>query len=125
MDSFRVLLVDDEPPLLRLMQTYLKKLGYSVEGCPNAGAAIQEFDRNSGAFDLLVADLTLPDLSGQELAIQLARKNEELRVLLCSGYPVQLELVPEDVRGRFGALDKPFVPNMLASAIERLLRKQK
>jgi two-component system, cell cycle sensor histidine kinase and response regulator CckA len=124
-EAVRVLLVDDEPPLLRLMETYLEKLGYAVEGCADGKSAIEEFDRASGAFDLLVADLTLPDISGQDLAVQLARKNKNLRVLLCSGYPVQLQLVPDDIRSRFGALDKPFLPNMLASSMEKLLRRVK
>jgi two-component system, cell cycle sensor histidine kinase and response regulator CckA len=124
-EAVRILLVDDEPLLLRLMKTYLKKLGYVVEGCADGKSAIEEFDRASGAFDLLVADLTLPDTSGQDLAVELARKNKNLRVLLCSGYPVQLQLVPDDIRSRFGALDKPFPPDMLVSSIQKLLRRVK
>jgi two-component system cell cycle sensor histidine kinase/response regulator CckA len=122
--SVRILLVDDEPPLLRLMQTYLKKLGYTVEACLDGRSATAAFDAAGGAFDLLVADVTLPDISGKDLAVQLAASQPKLRVLLCSGYPVQLNGLPDNLRDRFGALDKPFVPNMLASSVEKLLRKK-
>ena len=120
----RILLVDDEPPLLRLMHTYLTKLGYEVEACPDGKSASAAFDAAGGKFDLLVADVTLPDISGKDLAVEIASNNPGLRVLLCSGYPVQLSALPDGVRDRFAALDKPFLPNMLATSVEKLMKKK-
>jgi DNA-binding NtrC family response regulator len=120
----RILLVDDEPPLLRLMQTYLTKLGYDVEACPDGKSATAAFEAAGGTFDLIVADVTLPDGSGQELAVQIATSNPSIRVLLCSGYPVQLSALPDDVRDRFAALDKPFLPNMLANIVEKMVKRK-
>jgi DNA-binding NtrC family response regulator len=120
----RILLVDDEASLLRLMHTYLTKLGYEVEACADGKSASAAFDAAGGKFDLIVADVTLPDVSGQDLAVEIASSNPSVRVLLCSGYPVQLSALPDDVRDRFGALDKPFLPNMLASQVEKLVKKK-
>jgi DNA-binding NtrC family response regulator len=121
-DIVRILLVDDEPALLRLMQTYLNRLGYDVEACSDAKSALEVFESKS--FDLVVADVTLPDRSGQDMAIEMANEDPKLRVLVCSGYPVQMTSIPAGTRERFASLQKPFLPNMLASTIEGLLRKR-
>jgi DNA-binding NtrC family response regulator len=122
--NIRILLVDDEPPLLGLMKTYLSKLGYEVQACPDGKSATAAFESAGGKFDLIVADVTLPDVSGQDMSIELAKNNPDVRVLLCSGYPVQLHTLPDDVRPRFAALDKPFLPNMLATTVEKLMKKK-
>lgn len=123
--TVRMLLVDDEPQLLRLMQTYLKQLGYVVEACPDGKSAVAAFERAPDQFDIIVADLTLPDMSGQDMAIQMAASQPKLCVLLCSGYAVDWNAVPANMRDRFEALQKPFLPNMLASLVEKLLRKNR
>jgi DNA-binding NtrC family response regulator len=124
-EPVRILLVDDEPPLLKLMQTYLARLGYSVEACPDGASAKAAFASNPGGFDLVVADVTLPDISGQDMAVEMAANAGDLRVLLCSGYPVQLTSIPAEIRDRFDCLDKPFLPKMLASMVEKLSQQKK
>jgi DNA-binding NtrC family response regulator len=120
----RILLLDDEATLLRLMETYLTKLGYAVDSCMTGKDALRKFDEAADEFGVLVADLTLPDISGETVAAQMAERNPRLRVLLCSGYPFQLESLPAEIRGRFAVLQKPFLPNMLAGSIEKLLAKR-
>ena len=75
-------------------------------------------------FQLLVADLTLPDLPGQDMAVQMLAQNPNLRILLCSGYPFAVDSLPVAIQNRFASLQKPFLPNMLASAIEELLGRK-
>ncbi len=116
-----LVLVDDEPALLRLMQMYLTKLGYNVSGHRDGTSAEQVFA--DGSVDLLIVDLTLPDISGDALGLKLARAHPNLRVLVCSGYPFDARSLPEDVRDRFMSLQKPFVPRMLAQCIEELLNQ--
>ncbi|HYI94471.1 MAG TPA: response regulator, partial [Bryobacteraceae bacterium] len=82
-----ILLVDDEAALTKLMQTYLGKLGYNVESALQATEALAIFGGDPQRFELLVADLTLPDLPGQEMAVRMLAQNPNLRILLCSGYP--------------------------------------
>ena len=119
----RILLVDDEPALVKLMQTYLSRMGYSVDTSGDANGGIAAFEKSSGGYDLLVADLTLPGMSGQDMALQLLQSHPRLRVLLCSGYPIAVDALPGDVQNRVAALEKPFLPNMLAKAIEDLLQR--
>jgi DNA-binding NtrC family response regulator len=119
-----ILVVDDEPQLLRLMQAFLERLGYRVEGFGNAADALRRFESSPAGFDVLIADLTLPDMPGQELAISMFRANPSLRVLICSGYPFELGTLPDDMRPKAAVLQKPFVPKMLAKSIEDLLNRR-
>lgn len=119
-----ILLVDDEAPLTKLMKTYLAKIGYTVETALRANEAMALFDQNPDDYDLLVADITLPDQPGQDMALQMIERSSRMRVLLCSGYPFAVESLPAGVQGRFSSLQKPFLPNMLADAIENLLGRK-
>ncbi|HYP13879.1 MAG TPA: response regulator [Bryobacteraceae bacterium] len=122
-DSANILLVDDEPALVRLMQIYLVKLGYTVESCMDCASAEKLFRERSGNFELLVADLTLPDSPGDQMARRMAEQNPKLKVLLCSGYPFEVSVLPEALRSRFATLQKPFLPKMLESSVRDLLNK--
>ena len=119
-----ILLVDDEAALAKLMQTYLGKLGYNVESALDATGALATFAMDPYRFQLLVADLTLPDLPGQDMAVQMLAQNPNLRILLCSGYPFAVDSLPVAIQSRFASLQKPFLPNMLANAIEDLLGRK-
>jgi DNA-binding NtrC family response regulator len=120
-EKARILLVDDEPALARLMQTVLNRSGYAVDVCGDATAAFAAYEGATDPYQVVVADVTLPGLSGQDMAVQMLQRNPTLRVLLCSGYPVAVESLPENVQNRVAYLQKPFLPNMLAKALEELL----
>jgi len=64
-----------------------------------------------------LADLTLPDGSGLELAGAFLRADPNLRVVLCSGYPLALEMLPEGDRERATLLQKPFSPQELLARL--------
>lgn len=119
----RILLVDDEAAITRLMQMYLTKLGYHVDASLDATGAFELVKPGSTPYDLLVADLTLPDMPGQQMALRMAEENERLRILFCSGYPFSVESLEERVQARSASLLKPFLPNMLAEAINDLLNR--
>src|SRR5579871_1882225 len=99
-----VLLVDDEPALAELLKRYLTRLGYSVESCETAGAAVDLFRADPGRFSILVTDLTLPGTSGEELLLRLREIAPDLPAIISSGYPYQ----PASPRTEF--LQKPFLP---------------
>ena len=117
------MVVDDEAPLLKLMQAFLGKVGYTVEPFVKATEALETFRERGADFQILVADLTMPDISGEVLAIEAARINTSVKVLLCSGYPFDVQAIPADLRDRFATLQKPFLPKMLTQSIEDLLKR--
>jgi CheY-like chemotaxis protein len=83
----QALLLEDEPVLLELLGSVLKKK-YSVIEATSAEQALRLFTASDRHLDLLVADLTLPTSSGIQLALLLRTEIPELPVILTSGYPV-------------------------------------
>src|ERR1700756_5248154 len=67
MGSPRLLLVEDEPALATLLKSYLERLGYQVDACAQADAALALLDAHPEDYALLITDLSLPDMSGDEL----------------------------------------------------------
>ncbi|HYO83472.1 MAG TPA: response regulator [Bryobacteraceae bacterium] len=119
----RVLVVDDEPALLELMCTFLQRYGFETVACGAAQAALARFRESPGHWSLVVADLSLPDMEGSSMACMMAAEQPEVKFLICSGWPFDLECVPADQRQRFSALQKPFAPGMLADAVRSLLAR--
>ena len=86
----RVLYVDDEEDLIYLMKRILKRLGYEVIGYTDPVAALQEFRSRPGDFGVVVSDLSMPNMSGFDLAREVLAIRPEIPILLTSGY-VRLE----------------------------------
>ncbi len=123
MASARIVLVDDEPALLKLMQVYLTRLHYSVRAFADAAAAWKAFQAAPEDVDLLVVDMILPDMSGEQLGIQMIQANSAVKVLVCSGFPFDVAVIPQDLRTHFASVQKPFVPQMLANEVQQLLKR--
>lgn len=112
----RILIVDDESTLLALLTRFLERQGHTVTACDSAGAALREFRAQLDEFALVISDLTLPDIKGEELIAELRKTKPSLPALITSGYPYEPQL------HRVGFLQKPFLPPALAQAIEKLLK---
>jgi two-component system cell cycle sensor histidine kinase/response regulator CckA len=121
MPAVRVLLVDDELPLLQLLEKYLRRQGFEVEAHSNSAAGLAAFEKAAGRFDLVIADLALPEIPGQELLARMRRINPGIRFLFCSGYLFEARMLPEPLQPLVGFLQKPFSPRMLAEAVEQLI----
>jgi len=108
--------VDDEAALLELLTKYLERKGFQVEACLTPEKAIESFERDPDRYDLVLTDLTLDGgMSGEEMLTRMRAMRPSLRAILSSGYPH----VPHLKQLVF--LQKPFLPKMLAEAIEKLI----
>lgn len=119
--TVRILYVDDEPSLLEIGRRRLGAAGHAVRTAPSPAAALQEFARDPGAFDLVVTDLTMPGMSGLELARRIHRERPELPILLLTGYLHEFspsELTDAGVRR---VLSKPVSAGALLEAIQSVL----
>lgn len=121
MNPVRIVAIDDEEALLHLLRRFLAQRGHQVTTCNRAALALDLFKQDPNQFDLAIADLAMPDMSGEELLHTLLEMAPQLRVLVCSGYPFDPENVAPALQGRVGFLQKPFMPNMLEEAIQRLV----
>jgi hypothetical protein len=111
-----ILLVEDEPAVRSLFAQALAQAGYDVIEAKNGAEALEVFERNVDAIDLLLTDIRMPYLGGSELAAKLRARRPELKMLYVSGYVSELTLGPNEA-----LLQKPFVRADLLAAVRRLL----
>ena len=116
MGSHRLLLVEDELALADLLKKYLERLGYQVDACDHADAALALLEAHPEDYALLITDLSLPDMSGDELLTRSRLHAPNLRAIIASGYPYEPRVAGVEF------LQKPFLPNLLAQAVERALK---
>src|ERR1039457_6252319 len=86
----RILIVDDEPALLKMMSVYVRRLGYDVTTAIATEQAWSEFEAAPSSFAGAVLDATMPGLSMEDLALRILHANPSLFVIAASGYPVDM-----------------------------------
>jgi PAS domain S-box-containing protein len=117
----RVLLVDDDPAMLRLVRLMLDRMGLNVVALNSPLEAVAYGSANPTSIDLLVADVVMPEMSALELAEALRQTQTRLRVVFMSGHPPQV-LAPYGVLDANAAfLAKPFDFATLAQTVRRAL----
>jgi DNA-binding response OmpR family regulator len=122
--ALKILLVEDEPPLLQLIEKYLQRLGFDVETHLKSLEALRSFEADPIRYALVIADLGMPDLPGDTLLTRMLEIRPDLRILVCSGSPFFIENLPPSLQQQVAFLQKPFVPKMLADAVQNLLQER-
>ena len=116
-----ILFIDDEFPLIQMGRQMLSRLGYKVHVYQNALEAIEFFIQNSGLIDLVITDLTMPKISGVELALKIHRIRPDLPILLCTGNAEGIDMEALSEIGVRELITKPILRNDLAKAIHGAL----
>jgi len=119
-----VLVVEDEDSMRALIERILRKAGYTVLTAENGGDALALFDKYAGKIDLLLTDVVMPQMSGREIAAQLARAKPSIKVLYMSGYT-------DEIIDRHGVLEpgvrliaKPFAAAEMTRRVRMLLDEE-
>lgn len=118
--SGRILLVDDEPGLLRLLAIRLETEGYEVEPADSGEAALAALTRFSP--DLVITDLRMEHMDGLALLRELRRRRPGLRVVLLTAHGTIPDAVEATQSGAFGFLTKPVEKEALLEQVERAMR---
>jgi len=116
-----VLVVDDEATVLKVAQMVLTKLGYSVMTASNGEQALDCFDQHAASIDLVLLDLMLPDMNGEEVLSELQDRKADVHVLLSSGYSESM--VSEKIHDvkSLGFIQKPYTAQTLGRAVRKAL----
>jgi two-component system, cell cycle sensor histidine kinase and response regulator CckA len=117
-----ILVVDDEPDVLHLIQQILTENGYEVVVATNGDLAIQAFGRLPSRPDLVLTDVVMPGISGPMLIDRLLALDPHLRVLFMSGYDDRQVVQRYVVEKGFQLISKPFTVGKLRSTIEAVLK---
>jgi PAS domain S-box-containing protein len=118
----RVLIVDDDPDVLDLHREVLLGNGYQVRTFASSEAALVEVQTNPTDYDLIVTDLTMPGITGLQLAVSVYEVRSDLPVILVTGYREELT---SDIRARTGirkVLMKPVNIQRLSEAVREVLQ---
>ncbi|MFP4086913.1 MAG: response regulator [Desulfobacteraceae bacterium] len=83
--------MDDEPPLVQIGKRMLENLGYQVEICTRSFQALALFQEDPKRLDLVITDLTMPELPGEDLAREMLQIRPDIPVILCTGHVTRAE----------------------------------
>ncbi|MFO0723454.1 MAG: PAS domain S-box protein [Myxococcota bacterium] len=109
-----ILIVEDEPSLIRLISTTLQSYGYRIHAASDGAEALRLLTAGTVRPDLVVSDVSMPNMRGDELAARARQILPQLKVLLLSGNP-------EGITTPEAFLAKPFLPRQLARMVREIL----
>lgn len=116
-----ILLVDDDEDIVQVHKMILETLGYTVSGFSNSRIALEMFQKNPDFFDLVITDMTMPDMTGADLTRRILAIRPDLPIILCTGFS---ELINAEKAKEMGIRDyvmKPVIKNNLAITIRKIL----
>ena len=118
----RIMAVDDEPDILRIVEVSLAKWDYVVDGFTDPVAALDHFAAHSDDYSLILTDIRMPKMSGAELAKRAKKIRPDVKVMIMTAFEVDGDLrqqLPTIESGGF--LQKPFHTADVCKAVNRHL----
>ncbi len=122
MKKRNVLIVDDDPDVLSMLERLLKKLEYNPFVAQNGEEALQIIDTNK--VDVVVSDLVMPEMDGMELLKRVKSRKGDLPFLMITGHPTIETAVEAIKKGAYDYLTKPFQIEEVQIKIDRALEKR-
>ncbi|WP_234990714.1 hybrid sensor histidine kinase/response regulator [Paucidesulfovibrio gracilis] len=117
----RVLVVDDEKPLVDIAREMLEGFGFQVTARTSSVEALEAFRFRPNDFDLVVTDYAMPNMTGVELAQELLTLRTDLPVILCTGFSDSISLERAQSMGICDVIKKPILKEKLVQSVSRLL----
>jgi len=119
----RILLVDDQESIINVEKQMLGHLGYRVTACTSPLDALKQFSAHPDTFDLVITDLTMPDMTGDVLATELMKIRGDIPVILNTGFSESMTSEKTKALGIKALLMKPVRMETMATTIRKLLNK--
>ncbi|MBF0226186.1 MAG: PAS domain S-box protein [Desulfobacterales bacterium] len=121
MGSERILFIDDETDITKVYNEILTNLGYKVEICNSSIEALHIFLNNPNEFDIIITDMTMPNMTGDALAKEILSIYPDVPIILCTGYSSKMTKQKASEMGIKEFLIKPIQLKELAQTIRNLL----
>lgn len=119
-----ILLIDDENDILEISGEMLTNLGYVVTTADNAPNALKSFAENPEKFDLVLTDMTMPKMGGDQLAGELKKIKPDIPIILCTGFSEVMSEERAASLGIQGFLMKPVSLKDLSNMVRKILDKK-
>jgi len=117
----RILFIDDEPALVEIGKHTLETLGYDVTTRTSSIEALELFKTGPDKFDLVITDMTMPNMTGDILAGELIRVRSEILVILCTGYSAKVNEQQAMAMGIRAFVWKPVMRREIATTVRKVL----
>jgi signal transduction histidine kinase/ActR/RegA family two-component response regulator len=117
----RILLIDDEQQIIDIERQILERLGYTVTSKTDSQEALEEFAAQPDHFDLVITDMTMPKMTGDQLAQRMMDIKPQIPVILCTGFNEAISEEKALAMGIDKFVMKPVVKDELASTIRTVL----
>jgi DNA-binding NtrC family response regulator len=121
-ENRRILIVDDERPILLTLEALLSRHGYLIETAATAAAGLRALENKPPSLVLL--DLQLPDAEGLETLDRIKRDYAEMPVIILTAHDTLSNAIESIKRGAYHFISKPYAPEELLSLVEKALEKQ-
>jgi DNA-binding NtrC family response regulator len=121
-ENRRILVIDDERPILLTLEALLGRHGFETETATTAAAGLKALENKTAALVLL--DLQLPDSQGLEMLDQIKAERPETQVIVLTAHDTLANAIESIKRGAYHFVSKPYAPEELLSLIEKALEKQ-
>ncbi len=122
MEAAKILVVDDERPILLLLKEALTQWGYQVT-CASSAAEALELLRTE-IFDALITDIRMPDMNGLDLLRKVRKHDESIEVVIMTGYPTITSAVQALKEGAYDYLSKPLILDELRHLMARMMERR-
>src|SRR3990172_2682402 len=118
MEAAKILVVDDEPSILRLLREALTQWGYQVTTASNAKEGLEAL--RTELYDAAITDIRMPDMGGLELLKELKKHDDSIEVIVMTGYPTIASAVEALKEGAYDYLSKPLILDELRHLMARV-----
>ena len=116
-----LLVVEDEPSILKIVGTTLRRLGYTVIEAGSAREALALAARHEGPLHLLLTDVIMPEMNGFDLYKAIAASRPGIKVVFVSGYAADVFPAADEGKGGVAFLQKPFGIRQLSAKVREVL----
>lgn len=116
----KILLIDDQDSMLQIMEIMLTRLGYNVTAKQSSLDAMTLFNEDPSAFDMIITDQTMPDLTGSNLARKILRIRPDIPIILCTGFSDLISAEAAKDMGIREYLMKPVMISDLAQVVRNI-----
>ncbi|HKJ32671.1 MAG TPA: response regulator [Balneolales bacterium] len=119
--SERILFVDDESVLVNMGKQIFESLGYDVTTRTSSIEALELFKNQPDRFDLVITDMTMPNMTGEDLAQELIRIKPNIPIILCTGFSAKIDDQKASAVGIRALVLKPIVKREIATTVRKVL----
>jgi PAS domain S-box-containing protein len=123
--SGKIMVLDDEKDILNMLKDMLEESGYEVEIYENPKIALRVFKERAHNFNLILSDTTMPEMTGDQFVTKIREFNQEIPIILCTGYNSRVDEQFVKTIGNASFLMKPFTREKLIQIIKKHLENRK